>query len=111
MLKRITDEDGNKSCPLSETQKTKHRKSVGSAITATSFICQQYVLAGGKPNYVQTSFCCLDCKMPLCLTDWHSNERVLTCFSELKSSNDPTIECNNTSKKGKRFQQNKRVIM
>ena len=101
MLKRITDEDGNKSCPPSETQKTKQRKSVGSAITATCFICQQYVLAGGKPNYVQTSFCCSDCKMPLCLADQCSKERVLTCFSEHKSSDHPTIGCNNTSIKGR----------
>ena len=67
MLKRITDEDGNKSCPLSETQKTKHRKSVGSAITATCFICKQYMLAGGKPNYVQTSLYVVQIVKCLCV--------------------------------------------
>ena len=64
-MEQITDDDGNRYQPPTETIVRKHRSLTRSAITAKCFICWTYMLEEGKGNYVQTSFCCKDCKMPL----------------------------------------------
>jgi hypothetical protein len=53
----------------SKYQQEKERPSKGGSITANCFICHKYIPREGANNCKTTSFCCKNCKMPLCMTD------------------------------------------
>jgi hypothetical protein len=87
-------------------------KRVGTAVNGNCFICCKYMMAPGTTNYVQTNFCCVHCKMPLCKISranvamgridtcglqehLHSEEKHLGCF-ELQPCGVGTISSRQT---------------
>ena len=107
----IVDSDGNMNRPPSDTQQTKHNWMKGSAIMANCFMCQKYIMEKNTTNYVKTTFCCLDCRMPLCLADWHSEKREMMCYQEHKSSTDTDIGCYTNCVRNRSFPKAKQVFI
>ena len=110
-LERLIDVDGNITREPSLTMQTKHKWISGSAITSNCFICHKYVMTEGETNYMKMCFCCIDCKMPLCLADRHSTKREMTCYQEHKSSTDLDIGCTSACKKGRIFPKTKQIFI
>lgn len=87
-------------------------RAVGTSRQMKCYICRKYLSVQGMTVYVDTSFCCATCQMPLCKTDRRDTEngRVLTCLDEHLSSVDDGLGCGNTiHPRGKGFPKEKAV--
>ena len=87
-------------------------RAVGTSRQMKCYICRKYLSVQGMTVYVDTSFCCATCQMPLCKTDRRDTEngRVLTCLDEHLSSVDDDLGCGNTiHPRGKGFPKEKAV--
>ena len=108
----ITDSEGNTERPNpSDYQREKEGRTKGSKYSANCFICHKYVPKEGATNYNMTTFCCRDCKMPLCKADRWSVHQKLTCYDEHKMSDDPDLGCNGVLNKNRQFPTNKQVVI
>jgi len=85
-LERITDKNGNNRFLLTKKQETRG-KNVGRSIHKNCFICCKYLTPTGETEYIQTTFHCSDCKMPLC-----KNDRSNIATGRLKNCLDEHIE-------------------
>ncbi len=110
-LERIKNSSGEIARLPSDVQQRKHNRGTGSSITANCFVRRKYIYDKDKANYVQTSFCCIDCKMPLCKADRRGNKRELTCYEEHRTSTDLTLGCNNVPKRHKKMRKDLQVYV
>ena len=110
-LERITNAKGEiaQQHP-SKYQQEKERRSKGGSITANCYICRKYIPREGANNYKTTSFCCKNCKMPLCMTD-RSNSVRMSCYNEHKTTTDPDLGCTQQCKRNYRFPKSKMLIL
>jgi hypothetical protein len=110
-LERITNAKGEiaQQHP-SKYQQEKERRSKGGSITANCYICRKYIPREGANNYKTTSFCCKNCKMPLCMTD-RSNSVRMSCYNEHKTTTDPDLGCTQQCKRNYRFPKSKMIIL
>lgn len=94
-LKRVTDNGGRAVKELTDTQKTKHKRTVGVAKQLTCFVCKKY-----HPKYSYTSFTCKYCGTAICHMDRSKIcvGRTMSCLSEHLNSGDPVIRCNGRKK-------------
>jgi hypothetical protein len=86
-LERVKSKDGTTTtCPLSKKQ-FERGKTMASSIVRKCFICRGYASKKDRSKgiYINTSFCCTVCKMPLCNIDRRNEvgtfgtELELTC--------------------------------
>jgi hypothetical protein len=111
-IQRITDSEGNTEQPMpSAYQKDKEGQTRGSKYSANCFICHKYVPSKNVLNYATTTFCCSNCKMPLCKADQMLVHWQLTCYIEHKTSDDPDLGCNGVCKKNQQFPMNKQLVI
>jgi hypothetical protein len=68
ILERISNKNGNMRFILTDMQESRGRN-VGRSIHHNCFVCQKYLTPTGETEYVQTTFRCSECKMPLCKKD------------------------------------------
>jgi len=95
ILERITDKNSNNRFTLTDKQETRGRI-VGWSIHQNCFICQKYLALMRETEYIQTTFRCSACKMPLCKEDWSKPEigRNQSCVDEHNSLRCETVGCN-----------------
>jgi hypothetical protein len=68
---------------------------VGKSLQHNYFVCQRYLNKKGSTTYIQTSYRCVLCKMPLCRKDCKNAAigQRKSCLKEHKASKCPTLEC------------------
>jgi len=110
ILERITDKDGNNRFLLTDKQETRGRN-VGRSIHQNCFICRKYLTPTGETEYIQTTFRCSDCKMPLCKKD-RSNiatGRLKNCIDEHIESTCEVVGCFGSDRRYTNFPRDKQV--
>jgi hypothetical protein len=110
ILERICDKDGNKRLTISDDQ-AKQGQNVGKSIHLNCYICQKYLMDVGEVKYVQTSFRCSQCLMPLCKKD-HSGAgtgRTQSCVDEHLSSKCQAVGCFSSDHQHATFPKGKKV--
>jgi hypothetical protein len=110
VLERITDKDGR--CRFSVTDnQTRRGRNVGKSMHLNCYICQKYLTPMGNTEYIQTTFRCSDCKMPLCKKD-RSNSvigREKSCLDEHITSKCKTVGCYGSDRQFMHFPRDKQV--
>ncbi len=94
ILERISNKDGNERFKVSNKQARRGRN-VGKSIHLNCFVCRKYLDPGGEVNYVQTTFRCYECKMPLCKKD-RSNPTIgrnKSCVDEHVETDCKVVGC------------------
>ena len=94
ILERITDKDGNNRFSVTDKQLSRGRN-VGRSIHQNCYICRKYLTPEGDTEYNQTTFRCMDCKMPLCKKD-RSNPAIgrnQSCMVEHIKSRCEVVGC------------------
>jgi hypothetical protein len=110
ILERITDKDGNTRFVLTDRQESRGRN-VGRSIHQNCFICRKYLTPMGETEYIQTTFRCSDCKMPLCKKDRSNPEigRHKSCIDEHIMSTCDTVGCHGNDRHYSNFPKDKQV--
>jgi hypothetical protein len=110
ILERISDKDGN--CRFIMTDKQARRgRNVGKSLHLNCYICRKYLTPFGDTEYVQTTFRCIDCKMPLCKKD-RSNPTIgrdQSCVDEHMNSKCQTVGCYGSDRQYSNFPKEKQV--
>jgi len=110
ILERIMDKDGNTRFAVTESQECRGRN-VGRSIHHNCFVCRKYLTPTGETEYVQTTFRCSECKMPLCKKD-RSNPgigRPKSCVDEHLAATCDTLGCYGNDRKYSRFPREEQV--
>ena len=110
ILERIMDKDGNTRFVLTDRQERRGRN-VGRSIHQNCYICRKYLTPYGGTEYIQTTFRCSDCKMPLCKKD-RSNPgigRHKSCIDEHITSTCETVGCHGSERHYTNFPKEKQV--
>ena len=114
MLERIRDEKGNTCTAPTQCQIDNRNTSVGNPITAACLICRRYINQQGTLGTTRkTSFCCKDCKMPLCERSRVGQDggHEITCIEEHCCSDNPFFGCNALIPKGKVVPEHEQINM
>ena len=94
ILERITDKNGNNRFILTDKQESRGRN-VGRSIHQNCYICRKYLTPMGETEYIQTTFRCSSCKMPLCKKDRSNPDigRKQSCVDEHITSKCENVGC------------------
>ena len=84
ILERIQNESGSTTRNVTEKQKQKLFRSVGTSRQMNCFVCRKYLSPAGSTVYRSTSFWCKTCRMPLCKKDRsvEGSIRIYSCIEE-----------------------------
>lgn len=94
-LVRITDNDGSYNYEPTERDKARGRQT-GRNRGKPCWVCKRY-----SSKYLTTTFCCKDCRTPICLRDrTGENGRTQSCRMEHWNSTLPEIHCDGVKKTG-----------
>ena len=104
--------DGSTTRPPTAKQ-IKSGKRVGTAVNGNCFVCRKYIMTSGTTNYVQTNFCCVRCKMPLCKLSRAdaARGRHNTCLEEHLNSQEQHLGCFEVHVASTPFPSDKREII
>ena len=86
--------DGSLTKPVTEKQRQQGR-TTGNAREKNCFISRKYLKESGTTRYQTMTFCCVDCKMPICKKDRKNEEgrSEYSCMDEHRTTSDPLLGC------------------